>query len=182
SLRINKAGCQGCHWKRNGKVQSFLVRCAETRDGSRVRGDGPFSTVSLCHSSLRSGDLPPPYARQSRSIFPISSVYGRHVLRPDYRLSTERLVLRPFTRDDFDDLYAYHALPEVARYLYWEARDREQARAALEQKTTQTALAEEGQCLVLAVHWPQVDAVVGEVNLRWLSRRHRQGEIGFVFN
>jgi hypothetical protein len=41
--------------------------------------------------------------------------------------------------------------------------------------------------LVLDTHapataWRQVGHVVGEVNLQWLSRDHRQGEIGFVFN
>jgi RimJ/RimL family protein N-acetyltransferase len=28
----------------------------------------------------------------------------------------------------------------------------------------------------------EVGQVVGEVNLQWLSHRHRQGEIGFVFH
>jgi RimJ/RimL family protein N-acetyltransferase len=104
------------------------------------------------------------------------------VLNPDYPLVTERLILRPFTPDDFDDLYAYHSLPEVARYLYWEARDREQARAALQKRTTQTELTDEGQYLILAVYWPAAGTVVGEVNLNWLSSEHRQGEAGFIFH
>ncbi|WP_055481445.1 GNAT family N-acetyltransferase [Sphaerimonospora mesophila] len=104
------------------------------------------------------------------------------MLRPVYPLITERLVLRPFTDDDFDDVYAYHSRPEVARYLYWEARDREQVRTALERMTTQTTLTEEGQLLLLAVYWPEAGAVVGQVNLEWLSQENRQGETGFVFN
>ncbi|TCO54797.1 GNAT family N-acetyltransferase [Actinocrispum wychmicini] len=104
------------------------------------------------------------------------------MLRPDYPLTSERLVLRPFTHDDFDDLYAYNSLPEVARYLYWDARDRDQVRAALDKKVTQTELTEEGQYLILAVHWPAAGKVVGEVNLEWLSVEHRQGETGFVFH
>ena len=109
-------------------------------------------------------------------------LYAGAMLRPDYPIRTARLDLRPFTPGDFEDLYAYHSRPDVARYLLWEERDRAQAREALERKTRQSALDDEGQALVLAVVWPQVGRVVGEVNLEWRSRQHRQGEIGFVFN
>lgn len=46
------------------------------------------------------------------------------MLRPEYPIETARLTLRPFRRDDLDDVYAYHARPEVVRYLYWETPDR----------------------------------------------------------
>lgn len=104
------------------------------------------------------------------------------MLRPSYPIETARLALRPFTRDDLDDLYAYHSRPEVARYLFWHARDRAQARKALLRKMRQSELNGDGDALVLAVVWREVGRVVGEVNLQWLSREHRQGEIGFVFN
>jgi RimJ/RimL family protein N-acetyltransferase len=45
------------------------------------------------------------------------------VLRPGYPLETGRLVLRPFEPGDLEGLFAFHSLPEVARFLYWEARD-----------------------------------------------------------
>lgn len=104
------------------------------------------------------------------------------VLRPDHPIETPRLTLRPFTVDDLDDLYAYHSRPDVARYLYWEARDRAQARQALDSRIGRSSIVDEGDSLVLAVVWRQVGRVVGEVNLWWRSRTHRQGEIGFVFN
>jgi RimJ/RimL family protein N-acetyltransferase len=103
------------------------------------------------------------------------------VLRPDYPLETARLTLRPFSPDDLDELYAFHARPEVARFLYWEARDREQVRLVLDGKTGQSAL-DEGEVLALAVVWRERGTLVGEVSLSWLSREHRQGEIGFVFH
>ena len=53
------------------------------------------------------------------------------MFRPEHPVETTRLTLRPFTRDDFDDLYAYQSRPDVARYLHWDARDRAQAREAL---------------------------------------------------
>jgi RimJ/RimL family protein N-acetyltransferase len=104
------------------------------------------------------------------------------VLHPEYPIRTPRLTLRPFTMADFDDLYAIQSRPDVARYLYWEARDAAQVRAALGRKIRECALEDEGQRLDLAVVWRAVGRVVGEVTLRWLSREHRQGEIGYVFH
>ena len=104
------------------------------------------------------------------------------MLRPAYPLETARLVLRPFSPGDLEELYAFHSLPEVARFLYWEPRDLGQVREALDAKLRQTVLEDEGQGLALAVVLREVGVLVGEVNLQWLSRRHRQGEIGFVFH
>ena len=104
------------------------------------------------------------------------------MLRPAYPLETARLRLRPFSPGDLEELHAFHSLPEVARFLYWEARDLEQVRAVLDTKVRQGVLEDQGQVLTLAVVWPEAGAVVGEVSLHWLSRRHRQGELGFVFH
>lgn len=108
--------------------------------------------------------------------------YDRLVLRPDYPLETARLTLRPFSRDDLDELFAIQSRPEVSRFLYWEPRDVEQVRQALQNKTRQSVLRDEGDGLALAVVWREIDTLVGEVSLTWLSREHRQGEIGFVFH
>jgi len=97
-------------------------------------------------------------------------------------IETARLTLRPFDVGDFDDLYAYQSRPDVARYLTWEARDRAQARQALEEQCAETTLGAEGKWLTFAVVWREANRVVGETGLKWLSREHRQGETGFVFN
>jgi len=97
-------------------------------------------------------------------------------------IETARLTLRSFNADDFDDLYAYQSRPDVARYLTWEARDRAQARQALAEQCGETTLTAEGNWLTFAVVWREVNRVVGEVGLKWLSREYRQGETGFVFN
>jgi RimJ/RimL family protein N-acetyltransferase len=102
------------------------------------------------------------------------------VLRPDYPIATQRLILRPWTEADLDDLYAFQSLPEVARYLYWEARDREQVRQALLSMIRGWALTAEGDVLALAVVLPPTGTVIGDVILRWSSVQHRQGEIGYV--
>lgn len=110
-----------------------------------------------------------------------SRAYHRGVLRPEYPIRTERLVLRPYVESDFAGLYAMQSDPAVVRYLYWEVHDEAASRQALTRRLTQTALADEGESLCLAVELPG-NGVIGDVLLRWLSRVHQQGEIGFVFN
>jgi RimJ/RimL family protein N-acetyltransferase len=97
-------------------------------------------------------------------------------------LTTERLLLRPFADDDLEDVLAYHALPEVVRYLYWEVRDRDEVRELLVQRRLRDRLAAEGDTAVLAVVLAETGQVIGEVNLRWASVAHRQGEFGFVLH
>lgn len=101
-------------------------------------------------------------------------------LSPSYPLRTERLVLRPHRLDDLDDLYAFHSLPEVVRYVPWPVRDREQTRIALEAKLDQAELTEPGRWLVLAI---ELDGtVIGEVLLKWASDTDRQGEVGIALH
>ena len=104
------------------------------------------------------------------------------VLIPSYPVRTPRLLLRPLTSDDFPDVHAYYQLPEVARYLYWDAATPEQTREALDRNTRRTELREEGDSLVLAVVPHEVGRVAGQVSLLWASQEHRQGEVGFTFN
>ncbi len=104
------------------------------------------------------------------------------MLRPAYPIETERLTLRPFSADDLEGLYAYQSLPEVARFLYWEPRTLEESRTFLRQKMMASTIEKEGDWLVLAVVWRQTGNLMGEVNLQWRSREHRQGEIGYIFN
>lgn len=104
------------------------------------------------------------------------------MLRPENPLTLARVVLRPFTAGDADDVWAYQRRPDVAHHMLWEPRDREQSRQSLEQMIREDGLSKEGDCLTLAVVEPQVGRVVGQVELVWLSEAHRQGEIGYVLN
>ena len=66
-------------------------------------------------------------------------------------ITTDRLVLRPHTMDDLDDLVVFHSDPEVVRYVPWPVRDRVATEETLRVKLTQTELVAPGQWLVLAV-------------------------------
>lgn len=103
------------------------------------------------------------------------------MLRPTYPIRTPRLALRPFTRDDLDAVHTYVSDPSVVRYLHWDvAADRAAARRMLDGKIGNRSLGDAGQTLVLAVERRDDGDLVGEVVLKWLSREHRQGEVGFV--
>ena len=104
------------------------------------------------------------------------------MLRPDYPIMTERLALRPFAAEDLEALLAYQSREDVARYLYWGPRTRDEVAEALPKRAGQTAIAAEGDALVLAVELRDTGAVVGDVVLAWASAAHKQGEIGFVFH
>jgi RimJ/RimL family protein N-acetyltransferase len=103
-------------------------------------------------------------------------------LASNYPIRTARLDLRPHTRDDLDDLYAFHSRPDVVRYTPWPVRDREATREALEVKLGQGRLTSEGQWLVLAMVLRSTGTVIGEVLLKWVSIEDRQGEIGFALH
>jgi RimJ/RimL family protein N-acetyltransferase len=102
-------------------------------------------------------------------------------MKPDWPLETERLVLRPFEERDYEALYAMHSEPEVARYLYNEPRDRDQARELLARKIGGSEWREEGDWLSAAVVLRESGDVVGDVGLHWESNEHRTAEIGFIF-
>nr|WP_285643715.1 GNAT family N-acetyltransferase [Lentzea sp. NBRC 102530] len=99
------------------------------------------------------------------------------MVKPDFPIRTERLLLRPFTADDLDDFLAYRALPEVRRYLYNDASTRDECGKVLAQRVGETELTAAGQRLILAV---ELDGrVIGDAMLKWLSEKDRQGEIGY---
>ncbi len=97
-------------------------------------------------------------------------------------IHTARLQLRTFVDEDLSDLYAFHSLPDVARFVYWEARTLDQTKAVLARKKTLIGLTEEGAGLALAVVLYETGRVIGEVSLVLRSQEHQQGEIGFIFN
>jgi RimJ/RimL family protein N-acetyltransferase len=104
------------------------------------------------------------------------------MLRPDYPLKTERLLLRPFTDNDLDALHDLHSRPDVTRYLYRDPISRDDARRMLKRRMKSAAIQKEGDSIQVAMVLPDSGSVIGHVNLQLLSRVHRRGEIGFVLH
>jgi RimJ/RimL family protein N-acetyltransferase len=97
-------------------------------------------------------------------------------------IRTERLLLRPFEPGDVDDLWELLRLPEVARHMLRGTFDRAGAAAVIDQMSTETGLAEEGDYLTFAVVLPDTGQVIGEISLGLRSRVNRGAEVGFEFH
>lgn len=98
----------------------------------------------------------------------------------DMTVKTERLILRPFEKSDFEEVLAYYALPDVQRYLDWKARDKVEAKSAFEAMRKQTRLTRPGEVLTLAVVRKSDGKVIGHVSLRYTDATAAQGEVRFA--
>jgi RimJ/RimL family protein N-acetyltransferase len=101
-------------------------------------------------------------------------------LAPAWPLQTERLVLRPYEPSDLEALYEIHSDERGARWLYNEARTREQVEELLERKIAGASLRSEGEWLSAAAVLRSTGDLVCDVSLLWASETHKQGEIGFM--
>jgi len=104
------------------------------------------------------------------------------VFRLEAPIETARLRLRPFTMDDLDGLTAIQSRPEVARFLYWEPRSREEVEPALAKFIAVAEIEGDDESISLAVERREDGALLGYVSIWLRSRLHRQVEIGFVFH
>jgi RimJ/RimL family protein N-acetyltransferase len=91
---------------------------------------------------------------------------------------TPRLTLRPFKRDDLDDLASFYALEDVTRYLYWDPRDRKESLSALERSMQRPLEIIDDNVLPVAVVLNSTGRVIGDFMLRWTRNEHQQGECG----
>ncbi|GAA4674028.1 GNAT family protein [Nocardioides nanhaiensis] len=107
---------------------------------------------------------------------------ARHLPPPPLPLTTERLMLRPLTPADADDVQRYWGDPEVARYLPFGPLDAEATRAKVERLAANTDPQRTDEVLSLAmVHAGRVE---GDLMLR-LGRGPDDGppsvaEVGWV--
>ena len=101
---------------------------------------------------------------------------------PPLTITTERLVLRPFTETDLPYIADVMRRPEVVRYLYWDVMSPEEARALLERRMQRTTLTRPGDSMVLAVEKRETGQVIGDVMLAWAPSPHRQAEVGYIFH
>lgn len=101
---------------------------------------------------------------------------------PDFPIETERLILRNFQKSDLEAVMAYHALPDVQRYLDWKARDRVEVKAALDAMCDEQRLHRPGDAITLAVVRKADNLLIGQVSLRWTDATAGQAELRFILS
>jgi RimJ/RimL family protein N-acetyltransferase len=106
------------------------------------------------------------------------------MLKPDYPIETDRLLLRPIDPEaDVDAVHAYQSREDVCRYIPYSPMTREQvAQRLADPKRTTTTIDEQGQFANLAVAIRATGEVIGDVVLIYASAEHRTAEIGYAFN
>lgn len=98
------------------------------------------------------------------------------------RIETERLILRPLSLSDADDLFQYQSHPEIVRYIPWPERTREQVIEALEKYATsgKSELKENGDFILLAWELKSTGQVIGQSNLGFKSLEDQCADMGWV--
>lgn len=96
-------------------------------------------------------------------------------------LVTERLVLRPFRESDLEDLYAIQSRADVARYIPYEARDKQEVADSLAKFIKNDRIGPENRALAIAVERTSDQRLIGTLTF-WRDPEHRQGEVGYVFH
>jgi RimJ/RimL family protein N-acetyltransferase len=101
---------------------------------------------------------------------------------PTWPVETERLRLRPFAEADLDWLHRVYGDEDVVRWLVHEPRSLRRVRDLLTKKIAGATVATDGDWLAAAVEVRETGQLVGDCALQLVSREHRLGEIGFVFD
>ena len=105
------------------------------------------------------------------------------MLKPDYPIETERLLLRPLEAGDVEALHAYQSRADVCRYIPYEPRSREAiAERLADPAKSRSTLEEPGQALDLAIVRKDTGQLIGDVLLFWHSEEHKGGEVGYALN
>jgi RimJ/RimL family protein N-acetyltransferase len=102
--------------------------------------------------------------------------------RPVEPIRTQRLLLRPFTPEDLDELHSIFSRPEVSTYLDHGPLSLDATRDLLGRIVTYTGFDDAHGELRLAVLLPDSGELIGDLSLWRTSAEHDQGEIGFVIH
>lgn len=97
-------------------------------------------------------------------------------------IRTSRLLIRPMTSADADDLAVYQSDPEICRYLPFEPRSRDELVEKLARWSTALTLAGDGDYWQLAIEAADAPGVVGDLYFCLRSTPDRAGEIGWTLH
>jgi RimJ/RimL family protein N-acetyltransferase len=103
-------------------------------------------------------------------------------LAPSYPVRSARLLLRPLTTADADDLVEYRSVPEVCRYVPFEPQSIADVIARVNGAWRQQTLDQAGDSITLGAELMDSGKLIGDVMVRWVSAEHGCGEVGYVFS
>jgi RimJ/RimL family protein N-acetyltransferase len=110
----------------------------------------------------------------------VTEAPSTRVLRPEFPVRTDRLLIRPLTLDDVDAMHAYRSIPEVCRYVPFEPMTKDDIAARIGRQYARRELTDEGEAFILGVEVAASQSLVGDVMLAWSSREHATAEIGWM--
>ena len=96
-------------------------------------------------------------------------------------LETERLLLRPFQRDDLPYMQCYAVGLEFCRFLSISNQTPESVAAFLESKLSRQVSGRSGKC-EFAVESKEAGHIVGTIQLGGVGAKHGSGALGFALN
>jgi RimJ/RimL family protein N-acetyltransferase len=97
------------------------------------------------------------------------------------QLHTERILLREFTWDDLDAVYAYESDPAVAAYVCYGPSTKEECRQELAFHIAhQTAQPRVFYHLALVL--PSMEHLIGWCGLKMTNPAHQEGELGYALH
>jgi ribosomal-protein-alanine N-acetyltransferase len=102
-------------------------------------------------------------------------------LKPWFPLTTERLLLREFREDDFEDVHAYARRPEVCRYMDWGPNTREDTQAFMDRKWAEQAQWPR-DAVNLAIERRADRRVIGSIRLEVSDPANQAGDFGYTLH
>ena len=100
-------------------------------------------------------------------------------LKPWFPIRTERLLLRPFTQDDFDAVHAYANDDAVIRFMDWGPNTLEETQAALD-RFSESQLRRSLSDVNLAIHHTEDATVIGSSRLSVNNESTGTGDFGYT--
>jgi RimJ/RimL family protein N-acetyltransferase len=101
-------------------------------------------------------------------------------LKPWFPIRTARLLLREFREDDFDDVHAYAAEPDVARFMEWGPNTPQETTEFMARKWIEQAEWPR-DAVNLAVEHIADQRVIGSIRLAVGDRPNLTGDFGYSF-
>jgi ribosomal-protein-alanine N-acetyltransferase len=99
-------------------------------------------------------------------------------LKPWFPIRTARLVLREFREDDFDDVHAYAAQPEVCRFMEWGPNTAAETTEFMDRKWAEQAQWPRDEVTLAIEHLPD-GRVIGSIRLAVSNRANLTGDFGY---